>query len=154
MCLADGVDRRQIQDVESHLRNLVEPAFGFAKRAAACRIDRARAGKHFIPGAVACRDRIDDDPQRLCRRGAAPVLPPLEQFGALDQVLRDVIAGVGLLARRALPRLVAIDPCLDGVLVDPELADDERRRPGVVGQRRQRRFEPLAIRGASTVGAA
>ena len=47
----DGMDRRQVEDVEAHLLDVVEPRSHVGERAVACRIGRRRAGKQLVPGA-------------------------------------------------------------------------------------------------------
>ena len=81
---ADRMDRRQVEDVEAHRRDVGQPRFGVAQRAAARRVGRARAREHLVPRAEPRANRIDRDAQRAivgrwrwCDPGALPSAPQL-----------------------------------------------------------------------------
>ena len=191
MRLADWMDRRQIDHIESHVGDVRQPRFGFAERAAARRIRRHGARKHLVPRAESRADGIDDarehalvdgrgaairprvhqraqrrilaPPRRArpaarrcagCRRFRAggdrrvcavrtPFGEPwqgdgldrtarLNQLRALEQLARDVLAGIGFRDQAFQPRSEAIDPRFDRVFVLAKLGDRERRVPAIV----------------------
>jgi hypothetical protein len=70
---SDRVDRRQVDDVEPHRRDPLQPFFGIAKRGAA--VGRgARAREHLVPGGEARPLAVDDDLElSLGPRRLAPV---------------------------------------------------------------------------------
>ena len=70
----DGVDRREIEHVESHRVHVVEPIGQIGKRAMAARLQRPGAGKNLIPGTPARPLPIDPHTSGLLQMGLlAPV---------------------------------------------------------------------------------
>ena len=69
----DRMNRRQIKDVEAHLRDVRQTLFAIAQGAVRAGIVAARAGKHFVPRAEARQRAVDDERQlgrKRCRRAA------------------------------------------------------------------------------------
>jgi hypothetical protein len=70
---ADGMDGRQIQDIEPQGRHIRQTRLAVFKRAVTSRFRGTGAWKHLIPGAEAGAFAIDDHPQLLAigrRQGA------------------------------------------------------------------------------------
>ena len=63
MSVANGMDRWQVHDVESHCGDGRKTRLGVAEGGRACRVVSARAGKHFVPRALLGADRIHHHPQ-------------------------------------------------------------------------------------------
>ena len=60
---ADRVDRRQVENVESHPGDIRQPSLGVLERSGAVGIGGARPGEHLVPGAEAGALALDHDPQ-------------------------------------------------------------------------------------------
>ena len=74
---ADRMDRRQVEHVEAHRRDVGQPRRGFVERRAARRIGAGRAREHLVPRAEPRALALDDAPSgrgrsasRGCGRGA------------------------------------------------------------------------------------
>ena len=89
---ADRVDRRQVEDVEAHRRDLGQPRLDVAERAVASRLGRRGAREQLVPGAEARALAVDDHGQLAAqrpwrsgaRRGGASARPaPRERGGQL-----------------------------------------------------------------------
>jgi len=68
MDAADGVDRRQVEDVEAHARDVGEPLLEVAEGAVAAG-PTGRARKHLVPGPAAGALGLDDDLELAAQRG-------------------------------------------------------------------------------------
>ena len=94
---ADRVDRRQVKNVEAHLRDVAQPGLDIAKRAVAACDRRRRPRKHLVPRPESRPLPLDHDAERpiICNT-PAPVGIPRHP---LDQVL---------LQARPYPRFLAL----------------------------------------------
>ena len=70
------MDRRQVEDVEAHRRDVRQPRLDVGERAVASGLGRSRAREELVPGAEARALRVDHDRQldrlrgrRRCRSG-------------------------------------------------------------------------------------
>jgi hypothetical protein len=137
------MDRRQIEDVEPHRRDVGQPRRRFVERRAPRRIGSRRAREHFVPRAepraLALGNHGEDS--SIARRRAAPAV--LGQQRLLEPLAGDVLAGGELLLEAVLPGAARIHPAFHGELVGGELdRRRERRAPAIVRQRVHRRLLP------------
>ena len=89
---ADRVDRRQVDDVEAHRLDVVEPVDGVGQRAVARRRGERRAGEELVPRAEAGAHRVDLDVERLGQLGDG-----LAHAGAPEQRFEVEAASVSCL---------------------------------------------------------
>ena len=61
LCVTDRVDRRQVQHVETHRRDVGQPFFAVSKGPVLPRLGAARAREHLVPGRKARPGRIHHD---------------------------------------------------------------------------------------------
>ena len=129
---SDGMDRRQVEYIESELAHVVEPRLDIAERAVASRLGARRAGKELVPAREARAHRLDDDRELLfISRGKATIrialgerrelfverdALDLERVFGVDQLLAPGAQTLGVAPRRAIR-------CLGD-----QLGSDERRR--------------------------
>jgi len=86
-CLADGMNRRQIQHIKSHFGNVRQPCLDIFQRPVHSWLRRARPREHFVPRTEASPLAIDGDlqlPLVLGREFAIRItLHERQQFGVL-----------------------------------------------------------------------
>ncbi len=130
------MDRRQVQDIESHRLDFRKIFCYFRKRTEGTR-------KELVPGREARVHGIDDDFQRslvgLHPRGVGL---PFERFADL-QIHRQVLPRLLALLQVALPGEVGVGPAAHRVLVAPEALHRERRPPVVVAEEGHRDTLPI-----------
>src|SRR5262249_46913027 len=114
---ADRMNRRQIQHVEVHGRDIRQAAFGFLERGAARRVGSGRAREHLVPRAESRTLALDDHAQvaRIARPEAPAAV--FRQRLLFEPLARDVLAGGDLFLDAVAQARDAIDPGLDGEFV-------------------------------------
>src|SRR5215831_20546949 len=81
MSQSNGMNRREVQHVESHRRDVGQLGFAVFERAVLARLEAARARKHLVPGAEACLLSIHDNAQFSAIRRYEPPIRILRHQG-------------------------------------------------------------------------
>ena len=80
---SDGVDRRQVEDVEPHVGHVGQLRPDVGERAGAQGVRRGRAREHLVPRAEAGLLPVGDHREDLRRRGAVRVAAPAQEVRQL-----------------------------------------------------------------------